>query len=299
MKLLVTVPHFYRPEQKAPYGSLEKNPEKRILAFTAMIRALYETFHAPHCMMNIANKTAIPANHAEHHHIDIVVCTTGEHHLLNQINLPKNWYTHCPTTAEPRMLGFECHKVLQQALPAKYDFYCFMEDDLVLHDPMLFHKLHWFTDKVGDTCLLQPHLYETSPRGPFFKVYLNGEINPRAAKHLQNIDEDPELLGTILDRPTLFRRTTNPHSGCFFLNRSQMQHWASQPYFLDHDCSFVDPMASAATLGITKTFKVYKPALENAYFLEMEHMDRRYLWQVGANVAIAKEKFTDIGYRFK
>ena len=42
------------------------------------------------------------------------------------------------------------------------------------------------------------------------------------------------------------------------------------------DTSFVGPLESAATLGIMRTFKVYKPARENANFLEVEHYGRRF-----------------------
>ena len=40
------------------------------------------------------------------------------------------------------------------------------------------------------------------------------------------------------------------------------------------------PLESAATLGIMRHFRVYKPARENAAFLEIEHLDRRYLGRV-------------------
>jgi hypothetical protein len=298
MKILICIPHFYRPEEKSPYGSLEKDPKNRIHAFSAMLQALYQTFQAPHCMMNICDKTAIPADHADPHQIDIVICTTENHHLLDQIPIPKNWYTHHATNASPRLLGFACHAVLRDALNKNYDYYCYMEDDLFIHDPMFFYKLKWFTQQAGNNSLLQPHLYETTSNMLFKKVYLNGEINPGAAAPFQDIRSHYEIQGTVIGVPIVFRRTTNPHSGCFFLNSAQMQHWASQSYFLDGDISFVDPMASAATLGITKTFNVYKPALENAYFAEIEHMDKRYLWQVGSAVSIAKEKFEKLGYRF-
>lgn len=298
MRILIVIPHFYRPEEKSSFGSLEKNPDNRIAAFTAMLHALYQNFRSPHCLMNIADHTMIPANQAEHNHLDIAICTTGEHHILNQLPIPAAWYKHYSTNAEPRLLGFECHAVMRDALAKQYDYYCFMEDDLVIHDPMFFRKLKWFNQQTGSQNLLQPHLYELSPHGPFFKGYLNGEINPRAAAHLQNIRENFEIRGNVMGEPVLFRRTTNPHSGCFFLNAEQMKYWAEQPYFLDRDISFVDPMASAATLAVTKTFKVYKPAAENAYFLEIEHRHSRYLRLVGSTVSIAKDKFTQLGYRF-
>jgi hypothetical protein len=56
-----------------------------------------------------------------------------------------------------------------------------------------------------------------------------------------------------------------------------MAHWAAQPYFLDRDTSFIGPLESAATLGIMRAFKVYKPAPPNAGFLEIQHFGTAYL----------------------
>ena len=180
-----------------------------------------------------------------------------------------------------------------------YDYYCYLEDDLAIHDPWFFRKLQWFTKQVGNQLLLQPNRYELSVNGLFSKGYIDGEINGRNAAPYQNINERYEIAAKIMGLPVGFRRTTNPHSGCYFLNAAQMEHWASQPHFLDRDTSFVDPMASAATLGILKTFAIYKPATENADFLEIEHMDRRYLGLVGSQLKIQKEAFARLGYRLK
>ncbi|MNC93925.1 hypothetical protein D3C83_106610 [compost metagenome] len=56
-----------------------------------------------------------------------------------------------------------------------------------------------------------------------------------------------------------------------------MQSWAQRPEFLNRDTSFAGPLESAATLGIMRFFRAYKPARENAGFLEVRHMDNRYL----------------------
>ena len=50
-----------------------------------------------------------------------------------------------------------------------------------------------------------------------------------------------------------------------------MKHWTEQPYFLDRERSFFSPTESAATLGLMRTFRVYKPELAMASFLEIEH----------------------------
>ncbi len=59
-----------------------------------------------------------------------------------------------------------------------------------------------------------------------------------------------------------------------------METWARQPYFLDRDTRFIGPLESAATLGIMRTFRVYKAAAENAGFFEIEHFGTSFLGQL-------------------
>jgi hypothetical protein len=61
-----------------------------------------------------------------------------------------------------------------------------------------------------------------------------------------------------------------------------MEHWARQPYFLDRAAFFIGALESAATLGIMRTFQVYKPVLENGDFLEIRHHGTAYLDMVRA-----------------
>jgi hypothetical protein len=101
------------------------------------------------------------------------------------------------------------------------------------------------------------------------------------------VAEKPELLGKIMNHPVTFCRAANPHSGCYFLNNRQMEHWVKQPHFLDRDTSFVGPLESAATLGIMRTFKIYKPAPTNASFLEIQHFGTAFLNLIGNQVSIS------------
>ena len=168
------------------------------------------------------------------------------------------------------LLGFECQALLRDCI-GSYDYFCFLEDDLIVHDAWLFAKLGWFTQQAGELSLLQPNRYEINPQGENPKIYIDGNLDAQFTAKFQNIQEQPELTGQILRQPVLFQRTTNPHSGCYFLNVAQINHWVRQPYFLDRDTSFIGPLESAASLGIMRAFRVYKPAAQNANFLEIEH----------------------------
>jgi hypothetical protein len=146
-----------------------------------------------------------------------------------------------------------------------------LEDDLITRDPWLLTKVSWFTQNIGNDKLLQPNRYELAHEGVSRKAYLDGDLPVNITKEYQDIREWHELSSTVLGTKVTFRRAANPHAGCFFLNAEQMADWAARPYFLDRNVGFVGPLESAASLGIMRTFRIYKPALENASFLEIEH----------------------------
>ncbi len=208
--------------------------------------------------------------------LDIVICTTGNYHLVDQLPLPSSWYYHHNTENHPMSLGFECQALLGDNL-GNYDYYCFLEDDLIIRDPLFFLKLDWFTNEYGNQCLLQPNRYELAIKEGVNKFYIDGNIVYEATKPFQNIEEEPLLKSNFLGRDIDFYRPLNPHAGCYFLNAKQMEYWTKQPHFLDLDTSFVGPLESAATLGIMKTFNIYKPSPENANFLEIEHGGAIYI----------------------
>ncbi|MHC5825038.1 MAG: calcium-binding protein, partial [Nostoc sp.] len=118
------------------------------------------------------------------------------------------------------------------------------------------------------------------------KAYIDGDLALRVTAPFQNVQEQQELNGTILNTPITFRRALNPHAGCYFLNANQMAHWANQTYFIDRDISFVGPLESAATLGIMKTFRIYKTSPEQASFLEIQHFGTGFLGLIGGQVGL-------------
>jgi hypothetical protein len=139
---------------------------------------------------------------------------------------------------------------------------------------MLFIKQEMFQKTFGSKKLLQPNRYEINTNGPAFKTYIDGD-QPSNFLEKYKIDVNDilhqKMNGTTMD----FHRAKNPHSGFFMLSKEQFQHWESQKYFLDFDCSFVSPLESAASLGILKTFEIYKSKPNMDYF-EIEHLDRKF-----------------------
>jgi hypothetical protein len=281
MRILFAIPHFFARKADGTgragvrHGSTSSDPDTRRAAISRCVLTLHQHLGAAQSMIHIAQRRTQPANSSRRAQIHVVVCTAGDQHLLNRLALDRSLYQHLPTDCEPALLGFQCHTVLRDRW-GNYDFYCYLEDDLILHDPWHFAKLAWFNESLGPNDLLQPNRYERGPGPRDLKVYVDGDLSPKMTAAFQDVSQQPKVESRVMGQKVVFQRTLNPHSGCFFLNSQQMQHWLNQPYFLDRDTSFVGPLESAATLGVMRTFKIYKPAPEFAAFLEIEHHGRQF-----------------------
>ena len=283
MRVLFTIPHYYQPgpsgASRPAHGSSLAKPEARRTALSQCVLAIHQLFGTAQFIMQLAAKRTRPANESLRAEVHIVICTTGGRHLLGQLALDQSLYHHHPTQAEPLKLGYECQAVLRDRW-GNYDYYCYLEDDLILHDPWLFAKLAWFSSQAGADAVLLPNRFERGPTPLAHKAYIDGDLAARVTEKFQDVRQVPEFRGTALGVPLVFRRPLNPHAGCYFLTAEQMAHWMRQPDFLDRSSAFIGPLESAATLGIMRTFRVYKPARENANFLEVEHYGTGFLSQL-------------------
>ena len=291
MRLLFVIPHFFKAlDAKATNRSHRADArEERLRALMATIAALHQNFGAGTYGLDHFNRTAWQASPA--HIVDIVVCTTGDAHLLDEMPKLRPSYRHNPTAADPAMLGFECHHVLRDAR-GRYDYYGYIEDDIVVTDPLFFRKRQLFDRRFGPEALLQPNRYEARADGAVQKLYVDYHLSPvRTAMH-QKVSDKPRLTMPFLDDAIAFERTSYPSAGCFFLNADQLTAWVESPAFLDGDVSYLSPLDSAATLSVMKTFRIYKPILDHASFLEVLHASPRWIGSVSqlARLAPAGER---------
>lgn len=282
-RVLVAIPHYFDAEGSGRYGSTSNQPHVRAGSLARAMGSLHQTLGRRQCTLSIAEKAALPANDRLRGEVDIVVCTTRGNHLLDRLGPLSACFSHEATDAEPMMLGFECHRVLRDRL-GSYDVYAYLEDDLVLHDPLFLDKIAWFTRSMGPDCVLQPHRYESSLGGPVDKLYIDGDLRPDLVAAFAVPGPDMPVICDVLGSAVGFERARNPHSGCFFLSAAQMAALAQRSDFLDRDTRFVGPLESAATLAILKAFRIWKPAAANAGFLEIEHPGTRYLSLVGRSI---------------
>ena len=282
MRILVAIPHFYAvsggpsPDGR-DHGSVGPRADSRVAALSACIVSLHQLYGSAQHVIDQATRVAKPANGQTAGQVDIIVCTTGDDHLLDRLDLPAGSYVHQRAQCPPALLGFECHAVLRDRL-ADHDYFAYLEDDLISRDPWLFMKLGRFTSQLGDSVLLQPNRFEVSPRlGLVHKAYIDGDLRDDVTAPFQDVTVTPIAIASLLGTTVTLQRAKNPHAGCFFLNARQMQTWSRRPYFLDRDTRFIGPLESAATLSVMRTFHIYKPAPESAAFLEIEHFGTGFL----------------------
>ena len=287
MRILITIVHHWNPQGNGNHASLRPNPEPRLHALQDQLLS-FRRLDLRQGALNIHTKTVENANQSLRHKLSVRLVTDGQHHLAERLDpLYQNWVEHVPTSPEdPRHLGFEAQRLLAEGLDEHYDLYAYFEDDLLIHDPFFFHKIAWFQAHIGEDAVLLPQRMELFWKADtnVDKFYIDGPI-PRDylepfLKHTSIPVGAPLPGGDIVFIPPV-----NPHAGCFVLTHAQMQHWSEQDWFLDGDCSFISPLESAATLGLCKTFRLFKPHLANAAFLELQHWGTSFRSLIGGVVS--------------
>jgi hypothetical protein len=278
MRILLAMPHFFdaRGTDITNRSRRADARQERLRALIAAVAGVHQALGSATYGLDHEKRTSWQMASATPHALDLVICTAGDAHLLAELAPLRLAFRHHATDAAPMMLGFECHKVLRDA-HGRYDYVGYLEDDIVLIDPLFFHKRRLFDRRFGPEALLQPNRYEASPSGPVHKLYVDYRLNPRVTAKYQNIAEAPRLDLPFLDGTVGFERTTYPSAGCFFLNDEQLGIWTASKNFLDGDVSYMSPLDSAVTLSIMKTFRVYKPVLDQAWFLEVLHASPRWI----------------------
>ena len=291
MRILLAIVHHWNPEGGGRHASLRPDPKPRLHGLQDQLLSLVR-LGTGQGALNIGELRVDNASHALRHHFKILLITDGQHHLVEQLEEPyqaliqQGFVEHVPTTpATPKHLGFEAQRVLAERLGEGYDLYGYLEDDLIVQDPLFFHKVFWFQQHMGSDAVLLPHRMELfwQPDRLLEKLYIDGAVPEADLKALLIHTAEP-MAAPLPGGNIVFAPPANPHSGCFFLTHGQLQHWSEQPWFLDGDSSYVSPLESAATLGICKTFRIYKPHLAYAAFLELQHWGTSFRNLIGNGV---------------
>ncbi|MBR7621258.1 hypothetical protein JKL49_17825 [Phenylobacterium sp. 20VBR1] len=276
MRILVTIAHYFSAEANSRHSSTnERRRDDRQRAIEEVICA-YRGQFGTSTTMDVGTKSFQPGVGSDDD-IDIIAVTTSEKHLLTPEFCRQYGVKVAKLELEnPRMLGFSAQQIIAERAN-RYDLFVFSEDDLRINDPSFFSKLFWFNQTYGQKRVLFPNRIEWNRRAPTLKTYIDGDLNAKIADNMNAfVSDDDTLYGAPLGRQTVFRRARNPHSGYFALTRDQLNYWMRQPHWMDRDVGFISPLESSATLGVAKTFSIYKAYGRSSSFLEIEHMDNGF-----------------------
>ena len=277
MRVLVVVPHYFHPEPGSRHSSVDgKRRDTRKATVERVFCQWRHEFGGPQAVLNIEQKRFEQVNPGLNE-VTLVALTTHGRHLLDsdllrhqRINL-----IDCKVDT-PRLLGHETARIFADNAN-RFDLFIFSEDDLLVTDTLFLEKARWFAETFGHTRVLMPNRYEWNPAGPAYKTFIDGDLNSRAWERWTAALPDKDYLAaSALGTQWSFRRARNPHSGMHVLTREQVDHCRRQPYWGDRDVSFIGPLESAATLGVLKTFSIYKSWGRSLNFFGVEHLDHRF-----------------------
>lgn len=277
MRALVILVHYFASEVNPKHSSVDESRRDARKTVVERVVSGYRQAFAPFTTLQFNPYSKVLSRRATQ--VDLRVLTVPGRSLIEE-DFRKRFGVGqiLAEPSNPRALGFMAHRYFQR-MAGRYDWYVYSEDDLLVTDPMLFDKLGWFNRTFGDRRVLAPNRFEANATAQTMKTYIDGDriLSERTGRRLVSYVPDEETLTAWpLGSPLEFRRPRNPHSGWFAITQAQLGYWMSQPQWLDGDCSLVSPLESAATLGLTKTFAVYKPAGDSSGFLEVEHLDSRF-----------------------
>lgn len=276
MRILLAIVHYFRAERNPSHASQDERLEAiRRQRVQAVIEAYRGLFGRP-ATIDIEGKR-FQHGPGGGDTVDIALVTVPGCSLIEPAFLRRHDAHLIERQPEnPKMLGFHAHELFAR-LRAEYDMFAYTEDDLRPDDPDLFAKVAWFASETGGARIVSPNRFEWNAAGPAIKTYIDGDLRGGFVEPLLALRPDVETLALdAIGRPRLFRRARNPHSGFFAVTQAQLGAWMRQPHWLDRDCSFVSPLESAATLGLAKSFPVFKPWGASASFLELQHLDTRF-----------------------
>ena len=278
MRILVAIVHHWNPKGGGRHASLRPDHHPRKHGLQHQLMSLRRLGHLQGTI-DFSSLAVKPMNESLGNVIDIRLITDGKHTVIDYLDKHYSELFNEITTdpLDGLHLGFEAQKYLASQLNKKYDLYCYMEDDLIIHDPVFFQKIAWFNKEIGDLKVLLPHRFEFSNApGRIEKLFIDGPAPPKDVRSLIPKPSQALVAGSPAGN-ILYESPANPHAGCFFLTHKQLEYWSEHPSWQDGDISYVSPLESAATLGLTKAFSLYKPSFTNASWLEVQHWGTSFI----------------------
>lgn len=167
---------------------------------------------------------------------------------------------------DPRQLPLATRDWLIQSDPL-CDLVLYLEDDLVIGDPLFFDKQAWFLAGCRHQAVLMPHRYERIGGRNGQRLLVDGPLRPAFIRTFCTPTANA-ARGRFREREVVFDQTDNPHSGLFCISGTQARQLATLEQPTD---GFVSPLETAATLTVLRHYMVLKPSWNDRDFLWIEH----------------------------
>lgn len=166
---------------------------------------------------------------------------------------------------DPMFVGFPA----QDALIARrdsHDWFMFIEDDIEIRDSAFLDKVARFAALPGmERAVLMPNRFE----------YLDGVKRYIDLTHMaDHIAWNQASM--IRHDGNCFAECSNPHAGVFLLSRAQLDTWQASGREWRGKDMYGGSRESAATFSLMESFVLYKPHIDNLYYLEVRHVDTKY-----------------------
>jgi len=123
------------------------------------------------------------------------------------------------------------------------------------------------------------------------RFFIDGTMNDHELRYVIP-EPGPSLAAPCPGGKIYFESPKNPHAGCFVLSCSQLRAWERSENWQDGDSTFVSPLESAATLGISKNFILYKPVMAMASWLEIQHWGCSFHSLLGNTISLPSQSAT-------
>ncbi len=250
-------------------------PRPKVLAIIAHVTSVEEAknrdkaFEKIERLKNTIDGLLTSFAHCE---LSIVISTVSDRHITEY--LPdyqiRSIRVEEELDCDPMFVEFRIQDKLIDKVD-KFDWFLFLEDDIVIHDSYFLEKLDKFQRKCGyPHAVLMPNRYEVWEEK---KSYIDLTI----LKKELGTDRIWNGLSIVEIEGVKFAECANPHAGCYCLSQSQLKHWmSSERAWKNKVLGFGGPLECAATFSLLECFSLYKAHASNLHFFEVRHYDTKY-----------------------